>query len=447
MLAVVALACLAVPAHARSPFVPAHRGCAIAHCDPEMSDLVGMSAPRSIGSTWFDSKAASASQGLGCTSNGKTAVCTFGDRSGDRKRPYMKAYNAAGKALWSSGRALDSWAWTSVPMVDESGGVVAADDVALVRFAPSGRVLWKTRTAGGAPISPTRTANGTIVLATSGGPISAYDPASGRRLATLDVRETLTGLPGRFDTRNTAAARGNRIYVSTEFKPDNGSADPNHHARLYAIDVDPTQPPASRLRIAWFYEFGARSGASPLVVGDLVIFDGDRAAPSSPFGPRFFALRDEGATSSVVWESELGGPGVASAARDPRGGAWVFAFGQPTLRRLSTSSGATLQSIDLDALVGEPGVHTPYSAMSIANGPAGHPVMLVSARAGQSSVYLVAVDLVSAVALWKHKLPGAAVEDTPMGQFPIASGRKGRRAVVFSTKKGIRAVAGPRPAD
>jgi hypothetical protein len=438
------LASLGAQAEARTgTFVPARAGCAMAHCQPSMADRVRMEAPAIVRSSWFDAGAASSAQGLGCASNGSVAVCTSGDRSAGRARPYLKAYDGAGRVLWDSGDALNSWAWTSAAMVDEAGGAIAADDSSLVRFTPRGGVGWTTRTPGGAPISPTRTANGTIVLATSGGPVSAYDSVSGRHLATLDLRDTLMGLSGRFDTTNTPGGRGNRIYVSTEFKLDDGRADPNHHARLYAIDVDPEQPRAKRLRIAWYYEFGARSGASPLVIGDLIVFDGDRESPSSPSAPRFFALRDMGSRPRLVWQYPLGGLGVASAAEDPRGGAWVFAFGNPLLRRISASRGAVLQTIDVDALVGAPGTHAPYSAMSVAEGPTGHPVMLVTARAGISSAYVVAIDLVRERALWAYRVPGDVPTNTPMGQFPVVARKGGGRAVVFSMKGGVRAVAGP----
>jgi PQQ-like domain len=420
-------------------FAPAAEGCPMAHCDPAMSDRVEMRAPSSIGSSWFDAGAASAAQGLGCSSNGKLAVCTFGDRSGDRSRPYLKAYDASGRIHWDSGTALGSWAWTSAAMVDKAGGVVAADDSRLVRFEPGGRVLWSRRTPGGAPISPTRTAAGTIVLATSGGPVSAYDGRSGRHIATLELKATLDGLSGRFDTTNTPGSRGNRIYVSTEFKLDDGSADPNHHARLYAIDVDPSRPRARRLRVAWYHEFGARSGASPLVLGDLIVFDGDRSDPAGPLSPRFFGIRDTGAKPRLVWEYELGGLGVASAAEDPRGGAWVFAFTNRVLRRISKATGKVVQTIDVDELVGEPGDHAPFSAMSIAEGRDGRPVMLVTARSS-ASAFVVAIDLVRERLLWKYRMPGPLFADTPMGQFPVLAGPGGRRTVVFTTRSGVRGV-------
>jgi hypothetical protein len=143
-----------------------------------------------------------------------------------------------------------------------------------------------------------------------------------------------------------------------------------------------------------------------------------------------------------VWQYLLGGRGVASAAHDPRGGAWVFAFGDPRLRRVSTTTGVVRQTIDLGGLLGVPGPLTPISAMSITKGPAGRPIMLVTVRASQSAAYVVAVDLVKETALWTYKLPGANVRDnTPMGQFPIVRRKNGGRAVVFSMKSGVRALS------
>jgi outer membrane protein assembly factor BamB len=445
--ALVALAALFVPlphpGAAAAAFAPAARGCPMAHCQPSMADQVELRPPRAIASSWLDASAASGAQGLGCAGNGTIAACTFGDRSGGRSRPYLKTYDARGKMLWDSGRALSSWAWTSAAMIDERGGVIAADDRSLVRFAPGGRRLWSARTPGGAPISPTRVANGTIVLATNGGPVSAFDPDTGRRIGVLDLRATLDGVAGRFDTTNTPGARGNRVYVSTELTLDGGRPDPNHHARLYAIDVDPSKPAGKRLHVAWTFAFGARSGASPLVVGDTVVFDGDRETPSSPAAPRFFGVRDAGKRPHLLWQYPLGGPGEASAAQDPRGGAWVFAFGNPTLRRISTKTGAVLQTIDVDGPVGDVHTHVPYSAMSISRGPGGHPTMVVSARASFFSVWLLCLDLATGRTLWRYEVPGEAQANTPEGQFPILTGAGGRSTVVFSMRGGIRGVVGP----
>jgi outer membrane protein assembly factor BamB len=329
-------------------------------------------------------------------------------------------------------------------MVRRDGGAVTADEERIVRFRKGGDVRWRTPTPGGRPISPTETEDGTVVLATNGGPISAYDPERGRRIGTLDLRDTIDGLEGRWDTTNTPGAHGHRIYVSTEFTLASGAPDPNRHARLYAIDVDPERPPGERLRVAWFYEFGARSGASPLVLGRTIVFDGDRERPDSPPGPRFFGIRDEGDHPRLLWQHGLEGPGVASAALDPRGGAWVFSFAKRTLWRISTETGEVMQSIDLDAIVDEPDTHVPLSALSIADGPRGRPVMILTARSA-SSAYVVALDPARRRLLWKHRLDGDLRTNTPMGQFPIARSRDGRLSVVFSMLAGVRGISGPAP--
>jgi hypothetical protein len=55
----------------------------------------------------------------------------------------------------------------------------------------------------------------------------------------------------------------------------------------------------------------------------------------------------------------------------------------------------------------------------------------------------VAIDLVRERALWAYRVPGDVPTNTPMGQFPVVARKGGGRAVVFSMKGGVRAVAGP----
>ena len=134
---------------------------------------------------------------------------------------------------------------------------------------------------------------------------------------------------------------------------------------------------------------------------------------------------------------------MASAAQDPRGGAWSFAFGNPMLRRVSASCGAVIQTIDIDALVGAPGTDAPYSAMSIAEGPTGHPVMLVTARAGLSSAYVVGDRARTRGCAVTYRVPGTSSRTLRLGPFPVVPSKGGGRTVVFSMKGGGRAVAGP----
>jgi hypothetical protein len=68
--------------------------------------------------------------------------------------------------------------------------------------------------------------------------------------------------------------------------------------------------------------------------------------------------------------------------------------------------------------------------------------MFVTGRAGFTSAYLVAIDLVTEKALWKYQLPSGVFLNTPQGQVPIVNASEGRRVVVFSMKSGVRAVVG-----
>lgn len=178
------------------------------------------------------------------------------------------------------------------------------------------------------------------------------------------------------------------------------------------------------------------------VKGRTIIFDGDRETASSPPSPRFFAVRDMGERPRLIWQRPLEGPGVASAALDPRGGAWVFAFAKRPLWRLSTRSGQIIQRLDLDALVDEPEIHVPLSALSIAAGPKGHPAMILTARSS-SSAFVAAIDLEREKLLWKHRLPGPVRTSTPMGQFPVLTRPKGESTVVFTALSGVRGIRGP----
>ena len=61
----------------------------------------------------------------------------------------------------------------------------------------------------------------------------------------------------------------------------------------------------------------------------------------------------------------------------------------------------------MKALVGAPGNRYPISAMSIADGPGGHPVMILTAGAlSGASANVLAIDLVTGKALWRYEVPG-----------------------------------------
>ncbi|MCA9939689.1 MAG: hypothetical protein KC418_13675 [Anaerolineales bacterium] len=434
------------------PFVLPAQGCPMAHCDAQMTDWENALPPgpeaRII---WRDAREGppgeplGSSRGLGCAGNGEIVACTFGlpleddaDISCDpqiQDTLVVYAYTNAQKTpdiLWTSGDLLNCTANTSAPLVGVSGGVIAADDTRIIRFAPNGIPLWQTATPGGKPISPVLLDSGLILLATVGGPVSVYNSETGEMGAQLSLGEGASF----YETINTPAVNGNRVYISTQL-----NEDPTY-GRLYALDVTPG-PPAN-IQVAWHFNFGGPSGASPLLIGDTLYFDGNRSEPGGAFAPQIYAVQDTGSIGQLLWVKPMPGEIQASFARDPRGGFWAFSVGTPLkdnrwLTRMRFTDldgdgvGDVWERIDLDALVNLPGVHVPSSAMSIA-GTADTPIMIVSATAfaedgSIDSTYVVAVDLAARARFWRVWLPS----DLTAGQFAVTLGALGPR--VFFTNK------------
>lgn len=446
------------------PFELAPTGCSMAHCDVTMSDIVGKPIPAGddMEVLWrrdsLASEKAGSGGGIGCASNGAIAACSFRGPQDN-----VVAYDFDGNRLWTSGELLD---WTTrafVPMIATNGDVIAADQYRIIRFDPRGEVRWMSDTPGGTPISSVITESGTIVMATNRGPLSAYDSATGERIATLTV--TLSDNdPGSFETVNTPSVRGNRVYVTLRYQID-GETDPGNLNRLTAIDIDATNPdPEARMQVAWFYEFIGPSSASPLLIGDTLFFDGDNDLPRRQPAPRVYAVQDLGSAPLELWQREFDQYIVASAARDPRGGLWVFPSGKRfgtimdflgrlktdiegtgNLIRLDQQSGVILDAFRIDdLLIGvDPELHfRATSAMTIAEDLNGDPVMLLNVTAYPINqlvlwplqTFIIAVDLETLSLLWQVELP------TPSGvtfgaQFPILE-RDGERRIVFSTEFG-----------
>jgi hypothetical protein len=403
---------------------PARTGCAMAHCDTRMSDDAHAEPPRAAMTSlqWHDTVPAGALTGLGCASNGSFVVCSYTGTGGDN----VVAYDPTGARLWTSGTLLDSAAWTSAPLIARDGSVIAADDRVVVRFAHDGTVLWQTPTPGGRPISPVVTDSGLIVLATKGGPVSAYRGSDGALVGSLLLR-TDPSDPEILETVNTPCVRGDRVYIATQ-----RTNDPANTARLVALDV--RAGTSSPLTEAWFFEFGGPSGGSPLCVDATIYFDGDRLHPGDPTAPRMFAVRDDGDAPTQVFAVPVGGSIQASPSQDPRGGFWVFptGAGATQLLHLSALDGHELERLDLDALVDAPGVHQPSSAMTMA-GSHDDPVMLVAATALHTpgASYVTALDLSARALLWKVELAPARTTDWTAAQFAIAHTAAGAPRVVF----------------
>lgn len=430
-------------------------GCYMAHCDSRMSDWTGMIPPQpGADIIWHDpvtngsGDPIGSGRGLGCVANGTIAVCTFGRLPIDFPLTpcedvinTLVVYGYADETglpyrLWGSGDILNCAAFSSLPLALASGSVIAADNERIVRFNADGSVLWNTPTPGGRPISLVIGENSAIVMATAGGPVSIFDINTGAMLASLDLVED----GGRYHTANTPAVRNNRIYISTNHSINTGSG------RFYAIDmVSSGGGLPDSLQVAWYYEFNGPSGTSPYAFHtDMIYFDGDRDL-SGANTPTMYALRDLGTSPQLLWTKPMPGEMEASFARDMRGGMWAFSVGNPPydnrwLYRVgmydsnSDGLGDVLEQIDMDALVGEPGVHVPSSAMTMA-GTVSAPVLIMGATAylpggDVSSSYIVAIELNSRTLLWKVQVPDNV---SSVGQFPITSGDYGSR--IFFTNK------------
>jgi PQQ-like domain len=415
-------------------------GCSMAHCDQAISGNSQQNAPTgAITSLWHDTSVTGSGSGLGCSSNTHVAACSFSSTLFNWTS--LKVYSPTGAQVWSS-YLLGSSAYASAPMVDPSGGVIAADNSKLVRFSPTGQVLWQTNTPGGLPISPTITDNGAIVLATSGGPVSAYDPSTGALLAKLTLSGTVTSngtvTNGYYDTVNTPAVNGNRIYISTQFHTT-ATNKILPFGRLYALDFTRNSDGTGTFSVAWSWDFEAPSGGSPTVVLNngipTVYFDGSgTTAGSTTVSPQLFALQDLGSSANLLWKYGLAVDPQAAATPDPRGGIWTFATFTPTLVRLDQNTGAVLQTINVDNLVNQPGVHLPSSAMTI-TGNAQNPTMIVSATPLlMQSSYVLAINLNTSQLSWDYRVDQSkGVAGVPFGQFPILLRSDGRPEVVLTT--------------
>ena len=430
---------MASPAVATENFEVASQGCPMAHCDPRMSDHVRLDPPATpVAEIWSRNELISEQSGtrfgLGCSGNGTVAACSyFSDTDA------LVVYDYDGNRLWTSGNLFNDTARNSVPMLSAVGEVIMADDQNVIRFGPTGGIVWQSMLPfGGRPVSPVMTQDGIIILATVAGPIYAFDSVDGTLLGTLFVRET-PGDPGFFETINTPVVKENRIYVSMHHQVG-GKPDSDFLAWLVAIDVDRAGPEV--LSVAWHFEFGGFSGASPTRVGSTIYFDGDRPEPGTgPMDPHLFAVIDTGLGPVELWRKPTVSRVLASVNLDPRFlfGLWHFTQYSPLLVRRGLFTGRLKKILNVNTLLGEPGGFVVSSATSMA-GFGANPVMLVTAtELAGGPCYLMAVDLLTDSLRWKLKVTDFP-EDFAASQFPILTGSEGPRVILTTFSGGARAV-------
>ncbi len=252
--------------------IVAPAGCAMAHCDQALTDQAHLSPPLGqIAVAWRDTGVNGSLLGLGCSSNTATVACSF--RSSSGKPAELRAYGPDGSVLWSSS-AFGSNAYLSAPMIGPDNGVIMADQSRIIRFNSAGTPIWTTSTPGGTPFSPTVTDDGQVILAALSGPVSAYDYTTGAILVQQSLNAVIQyngrTYNGFFDTMNTPAVKGNRIYVVTQFKYRSYYRLRSLPVgRLFALDLVNDGSGNYSLQTGWFVEFRAPSGASPTLGTDI----------------------------------------------------------------------------------------------------------------------------------------------------------------------------------
>ncbi len=436
------------------------KGCYMAHCDPCESDNNLMPVPEGdVGIAWYVGELPGetiGTLGLGVSGNKEIAACTFSGFSDN-----LVVYDYDGNRLWKSGDLLNLLAGSSAPMIDVYGRIIACDNKVVIMVDPldydeDGKTLeWKTELPkGGLPFSPIITEDGTIIIATDRGPIYAINSTDGALVAIKYLKPekpllTLLRLlgfnvSGFYSTINTPCARNNRVYISTHYKDITGGFSIFFDARLYALDVDADNPnPDERLKVAWTRGFGGPSGASPTLINDTIYFDGDRGEPSILINPHLYAVQDMGTYGKLKWKTAMPTSIDASIAVDPRGDSiWIVDTFLGRLVRYSTENGKLLEKINIDKLVGEPGIHTPSSVITI-SGTETRPILIVSAMAipifQLSTCFVLAIDLANNNSLlWKVKVSeGISVNlRIPLGQYPILM-RDNEPRILFAITDGM----------
>lgn len=416
--------------------------CPMAHCDSRMSDLVNGVAPATARPVRIDRTAPPAFGGLGCVSNGRLAACTGGGDPAVGSN--LVVYDGDGNRLWDDGGLLGPTAWKSAPILSADDQLIAADQNRVLRVdLATGTVLWQTpKPDDASPISPVPAgSNQDMVLLASGAGsavstplVSVFDIDTGALLDSLALIDPVSGLV--YATYNTPSVQGNRAYVLASAMDNEASG------RLFALDMCTAAACGGRgkLSVAWTFDFRGPSGASPLLVGSRLFFDGRAASGAGTF----MAVDDTGAAPALVWQTTATSRFAASAAQDPRGGFWIYPWQSGKLLRVHPGTGALIQTVDVSTVLGAGAGYYPVSAVSVSTTAGGAVVLTFGARtAGNSTAtppFVAAINVSSSAGgtlLWKRKFARSAAINVPTGQFPILTGSSGgHRIVVRGTNRG-----------
>lgn len=431
------------PAHSQGTGFPLPvAGCPMAHCDPRMSDQVRVAGPDSVAWTRVDTTVAGGS-GLGCVSNLRQAACTY--RGDPLRQSNLVVYDAEGRRVWEDRGLMGTTAWQSAPIIGDDGSVIAADQARVVRVQPAtGTVLWNSaKPDPGVPMSPVLigASRGMVFIATngsasgSGSPaISVYDVTTGALLYSAALVDATTGRT--YVTRNTPAVSGTRAYVLA-----NAVGDTND-GRMFALDVCEAADcgPRGRWKVGWSFAFKGPSGASPLLIGRTLYFDG---RPGNAQGAgSFMAVTDQGTTPRLKWQRFFPLLFGVSAAQDARGGMWVAptngTTGASILLRLNADTGATDQQIDVSAAFGLPAGYGSISVLTGASTRAGAMSLVFGVQTSQTGVqpaYVGMIDVASSATgrlVWRVPMGTIEQPNPASSQFPVVVNARGSRRVIVN---------------
>jgi len=413
----------------------ANNGCPMVHCDQQMSDnSTNIPPAANIGLVW--QQYTNANLCTWCATNDSIVACSFMNTN-NPTIDNLVVFDFNGNIKFTDNNILNNTAGLSGHLIGEDGSVIVADTSNVVRFNADGTIQWQTSTngAGGSqPMSLNLTANGQIIIASRGGPVAAYDKESGVQTSVIYPTGNLT--TGYYETLNTPAVRGNRVYLLCQKE----GLNPTNKGALISIDVTPTS-----MTEVWEFPFRSESGASPTVINDTIFFDGDGLNPGGPQIPKVFAVKDNGTAPSLIWTYDIptGQRLISSVNLDPRGGIWFYPrpnYGK--LVRLNQTNGFFIEEINYNSLINAAnnvGINTsttiffdggvPYMSFGVTPAP---PLSLGEA-------YFVVLNLSTNTIHWKYKLSSNAINFANAGSAPLLTIRKNgnTRLVAGTTNFGV----------
>ena len=264
--------------------------------------------------------------------------------------------------------------------------------------------------------------------------MSVYSISSGALLGLLYLEDP--GATTFYETVNTPCVVNNRVYVLTAL---HGKAA----GRLYALDITPSSQPVA---VAWSYDFGGPSGASPTCTTSntghtAITFDGENSNGTT-ISPAIYTVIDKGTSPSLLWSVKVAGRIVANMPQD-RGGIWYFTTPHSGVTRLSLRNGTVLQQISTKLPTGSNGQVA--SAISIGLDAAANPTMLFGLQGnplGTGGSYVASINAVTGAANWYLTVNASDSVDRTQGQFALVRDSAGLPRIAFTTHNGGLRTAG-----